>query len=734
VPAPALLTSPAVEATLANGWVARGSEAPVLSPAVVRAPWRRSGRRGSKPALPRVLLLGAIVLLSAAKLWLVAEDEIAARAAPHDQTRFAGMASHLIRGDWLGPYDHMTLIREPGYPLWIWLVNSLGVPLRLGTEILALAASAFFAIALRLGLGTPRLLAAAVFAFLAFLPHATYWNSEVRAETLYSPLLLLALGSCCLALAARRRGTAIAANAGFAVSIAAAWCTRPENALLAVLAGAFLLSHAVLLHRRGFGARAIAVRVALKAGAVALLVTLGTALVAWQNARAYGVGVITELNEPNFRAAYRSLLRADPAGAAPRRFVSVPRAARAAAYRHSAAFSELEPFLEGDVGRLWTSFSGIVGVDDDIADGWFLWALRDAVAAAGHAASARDARDFYGRISSELEASFASGALPSRSVAFDFVNPDVALYLGSLPGSLLRVADAMRTCPNAPDGDDRVDADTLALFDRIGLRRAHLTRPSSLHVSGWCFALEGGVTAVRARSAEGKILASSEALLPRPDVVRYFADRGIEAPVLCGFDFRLEGHDAEGESGAATLTADDASGTRVTMPVRDGMSIRPPVAYGVDVESDRSANGARRRAQESLRSAYPVAFDALAVSAGLALALVWFRRRARPRALPRPGDEEAAWGRMTAFALFVIAAVVAPRLLLFAWIDASSFPGNDSRYVTPVTGPFWSACLLLAGAGLSAAVSAVRSRGIRPRAATTSTAAAAPSAETITAT
>src|SRR5262245_19975207 len=149
--------------------------------------------RSSSYRRRRILLTAvAVAMASVLKLWLIAGDECTVRAAKHDQTRFAEMAGHLMDGEWLGPYNEMTLIREPGYPLWMLFVSQLGIPLRLGTECLYLTCSAAFAVAIAISGRWNRVtLGLIVFGFLAFWPNMTFSNVEVRAETLFTPMLLL---------------------------------------------------------------------------------------------------------------------------------------------------------------------------------------------------------------------------------------------------------------------------------------------------------------------------------------------------------------------------------------------------------------------------------------------------------------------------------------------------------------------------------------------------------------
>ena len=95
-----------------------------------------------------VLLLLFCFGVAGFKLWLVACDEIVARANPLDQVRYLEMARELSRGRWLGNYGLLTLIREPGFPAWVALVDGFGISLRLANEWLLLGASGLFCAAL----------------------------------------------------------------------------------------------------------------------------------------------------------------------------------------------------------------------------------------------------------------------------------------------------------------------------------------------------------------------------------------------------------------------------------------------------------------------------------------------------------------------------------------------------------------------------------------------------------
>jgi hypothetical protein len=133
-----------------------------------------------------------MLLIGLFRLWLGASDEIEARHQPHDGLRYAEMADHLIAGRWLGPYDEMTLIREPGFPLWIRFVHATGMPLKLATDVFFILAALALSIALARA-GLSRWAALIVFAGILFQPGSFYWNAQLAAETLYAPILLLSL-------------------------------------------------------------------------------------------------------------------------------------------------------------------------------------------------------------------------------------------------------------------------------------------------------------------------------------------------------------------------------------------------------------------------------------------------------------------------------------------------------------------------------------------------------------
>ena len=126
----------------------------------------------------------------------------------------------------------------------------------------------------------------------------------------------------------------------------------------------------------------------------------------------YGIYTTCEFRWPKFVAAYGALSRVEHHPWT--RYYLLPRETRQRIYAVSPAFRELEPTLEGPPGKAWAAIGHdyyYKGGDDDIVGGWFMWALRDAVAAAGHYRSGKAAALFYGRLANEVNRACDAGLL-----------------------------------------------------------------------------------------------------------------------------------------------------------------------------------------------------------------------------------------------------------------------------------------------------------------------------------
>ena len=61
--------------------------------------------------------------------------------AGHDDALFQNLARHLLIGDWLGPFNNLTLAKGMFYPFFIALSAAVGLPLKIAEQLLYLGCS-----------------------------------------------------------------------------------------------------------------------------------------------------------------------------------------------------------------------------------------------------------------------------------------------------------------------------------------------------------------------------------------------------------------------------------------------------------------------------------------------------------------------------------------------------------------------------------------------------------------
>ncbi|MCI5136855.1 MAG: hypothetical protein D3922_00210, partial [Candidatus Electrothrix sp. AR1] len=89
------------------------------------------------------------------------------------------------------------------------------------------------------------------------------------------------------------------------------------------------------------------------------------------------------------------------------------------AYKVSPTFQKVAPYLEGPLGQNWQKLCGC----GDIPAAFFIWAFRDAVAAAGYYTDGQNALDFYQKMGNEINQACENGTLNCRPRFFSLVPP-----------------------------------------------------------------------------------------------------------------------------------------------------------------------------------------------------------------------------------------------------------------------------------------------------------------------
>ena len=310
-------------------------------------------------------------------------------------------------GDWLGPFDAYTLIKRPGYPLFVALADALHVPLLAAQQL------AYAGVWRGGGRGAPPCAAGPAFAARVRPGGVRPGHDEQLGVGARRPLaavqrvLVLLLG-CLVALvdAAPRAGRRLAGwGAATAAVLAAIWLVREEFPLVVPALAVALVTSVVVVARALLAAarRATAMIGVLLIPASVLLAA--TALRSVNDDR-YGLA-IDNLQRQSEAYAVGPMLRVSVVT----EFDGYPvtTETRALIYAVSPTFASLRGQIESGGGlRFMTTRPDGVG---DLNGSVFQWVVLDAVAATGQASTAREMDATFRAIGGEIDTACDDGRI-----------------------------------------------------------------------------------------------------------------------------------------------------------------------------------------------------------------------------------------------------------------------------------------------------------------------------------
>ncbi len=640
---------------------------------------------------PTALYSGGIGILILIKLWLVLDQPLLALAdASKDDLLFIRLADYLTRFDWLGPYDNLTLVKGPFYPLWIAAAFLAGVPLLLSQQLLYVAACLVTERALQ-PLIASRPWRMAIFVLLLFNPVTFTWQlTRVLRDGLYPGLVLLVVGAA-IGLFARRHEPA-RCLAGWAVTCgsatAAFWLTREEGVwILPVLAPLLIWTLAVVVFSNWRDWRKIAVVVLPLA--LPILAIQVVSMVNWAH---YGVYAAVELKTSEFEAAYGALTRVRPVEY--KLQVPVTKETRLRIYKESAAFAELQPSFERE--GFWTLRA--VGREnhpsgaDEIGGGWFMWALRDAVTEAGHFGSGAQAAGFFQRLATEVNTACQEKRLDCLAERASLTPPWRSEYLAPVIEQIVSGLSILATFSQvSPDPVPSTGSPAhLLLFQDLTREQ-----PSGqgTTIRGWVVHASGKKLTASLVEPDINRIVSPTRFSSSPDVEQLFlrANRNIASAKNAHFEAR--GYCIH----PCVLRISDEAGTLADIPLKQGPTawLSDPLWVYLD-EVSIDAIPVRQTELEELKlsllekvtAAYQLTMPYLTMATLAAMGVWWFQS-IRSRRFTAPGLVATS-----------IAAAIGMRLLILAVIDVTSFYAVHVAYMSPLY-PLWLLCcgLFAADAG-----------------------------------
>lgn len=333
----------------------------------------------------------------------------------HDSIRYLEMAESQYQEKWLGPYNHMTLIRSPVYSGLLSMNRGMEWPLGRTQVLLCLLSVALLAASLRkMDVSDVRI--ATVCLLSVSHPAMLISCRFVATESVYTAAVTAALAGAIGVLGSLKKGDRLAWVFWLMIlslSAASVWRMRDESLWLIPAALGYLgylcCGKPMLCGWKSMGVRFVCLVLPL------LSVWGCTAWIQHQNLKHYGVAVVNEMTEPGFNSAFSWLTRLD--GQSHHPYIPISRKAMMDAKRISPHFRMLYPYLTRQLdGSGWSQFGcRWMGVCHELAGGWAVWAVRDAAGSIGVHADAVTAAAFYADLAQEIETGCRSGNISCTS-------------------------------------------------------------------------------------------------------------------------------------------------------------------------------------------------------------------------------------------------------------------------------------------------------------------------------
>ncbi len=582
--------------------------------------------------------------------------------AGHDDAWFWQRAESIAAGHWFGGFDHMTLIKGSGYPVFLAASHVLGLPATTMQAVLYACACLLLGGAVYRICGRPVMAMLLVLA-LQWHPAALGWNRVIR-DNIGGAQILLALGCLLYFLYAPRagkRGWRWAVLAGLA--FAWLWTTREDAIWVLPGVALLVLAQAAAAWRGQVGRRRLVVGLALMAFAFAGWLSL----VAGVNMAKYGVFTTVDTRATAYRDALSALqrVRVGP----PVHQVPVPESVRQAVYVASPAFARLRLYLEDPARRGGDACRLPPHACSDYSGGWFLWELRAAAASIGEYRSAPAADAYFRTVAKEVGAACDDGRLTCTSRLVASIPPVDRSQWKTLPG---RVGKALSLLTwqgikgGQPPSDTAV-GHVRTMWSFVG--RPAVRDPAhalGAQVVGWFHDARPGWVAVRCVEPDALVTVPRQ---PSPDIALHFSDPGAGMNRFNVAVPAIEGCAFESTSGPAAVPLSTLAGAPGGAALGSGTLTVDSMFEGIP-QAAREETWPRA-VRHVVWRVHELVLPWLAV-AGL-LAFLWASLRAvRIRRLePLLLLAAAAW------------CLVAARVGLLALVDMSAFAAIRIDYLQP---------------------------------------------------
>lgn len=374
-----------------------------------------------------------------------------------DEYLMMEQAEQLVAGNYLGPYNYLTLVKGIGFPLFLAFSYKIGCSLLLLYSIFYAGACLIALIPIRRMI-KKKTLQLIVFLLLLFCPatmdggvQLIYRNMLILPQSM---LLVSALMMMYFHINDEKKKKLIWWSLLASFTWVFMWHTREDSIWsVPLLVGAWIVMGVAVIKEKK--TKILSKPVLNKIGVIALpflMLFISTHIISFINYQHYGVYMTNQLNESNYTKAVMLMMKIKPTEEIER--VEITRETLQRLYEVSPTFAELEDEIEKD----YEDKIALVMAGDDngeIDEDLITWELMGAANAKGYYKDAQTAERFWGDVYSEIKQAVDEGkletraTLPSRSlIPFPTKEGSFARLIESIGSLYIRAVKYESSNPN----------------------------------------------------------------------------------------------------------------------------------------------------------------------------------------------------------------------------------------------------------------------------------------------
>jgi hypothetical protein len=354
----------------------------------------------------------------------------------YDDGLFIELGRSLAMGQWLGPYSHFTLMKGPGYPIFLAISSWLGVSVSFMHALFHCTAVTFLTWVIT-RISKSRLLGISIFLVTLWHPSMFIIGRLLRAN-IYAPQTIFILAVFSYALfVADPRAQRIKWGLLAGLILGWYWLTREEGVWILPGIGILILFEGIREWRKGSFIRVLEPSVSM--AMVCIILQFAFSFTNWIIYDKY-IGV--DFKEKNFKAAITALQSVRAGKPIP--YLPLPHAARDLVYKFSPTFATLKDFLDPPGGSPWqVGCSWYSWTCGDMSGVLMWWAIRNGADSKGYYETPEKASQFYGAIAKEVNAACDDGRLDCEERWFSFLPVLTKGQLDKIPATTLAMINRL---------------------------------------------------------------------------------------------------------------------------------------------------------------------------------------------------------------------------------------------------------------------------------------------------